>query len=182
MTGIPNCRKMRWIRITLFVLDGIIVPQLISANSFGVALFFAALPLSLWFVLAIHEVLHALVFCILGFRVKELRIGLFSIRFEKPRIKLCVENAGFFRGFCIVDNAVRKPKWKRIVPLLAGGLSGILIATVSFVIIVRKTVPSEWNILLISFIISGCYTFAVSLLNPNGTDRLLIERIVIEKI
>lgn len=142
---------------------------------FGMA---AALPLSLWMVVAIHEIMHALAFSVLGFRLKELRIGLFLIQFRKPRIKLSIESAGFFRGYCTADYSIKQKRWKTIVALLAGGVSGLLISLISFAFLMGKVIPAKWNALLAANILCGLYTFGVALVNPRGTDRVLIERML----
>lgn len=139
---------------------------------------FLLLPLTLWFVLAIHEIMHALAFSVLGFRLKELRIGLLLIQFRKPRIKLSIESAGFFRGYCTADYSIKQKRWKTIVALLAGGVSGLLISLISFAFLMGKIISPKWDALLAANILCGLYTFGVALVNPRGTDRVLIERML----
>ena len=145
--------------------------------SFTIITFFASLPLSIWMVLAIHEIMHALAFFAFGFPIKELRIGLLLIQFKKPWIRIRIESTGFFRGYCTADINKTK-KWKTIVALLAGGLSGLLISLTSFAFLIGKVVSAKWDALLVANILCGWYSFVVSLVNPTGKDRKLIERLV----
>lgn len=164
----------------MFVLYGIMISKLIlnSYHSFEISMVFLLLPLTLWFVLAIHEIMHALAFSVLGFRLKELRIGLLLIQFRKPRIKLSIESAGFFRGYCTADYSIKQKRWKTIVALLAGGVSGLLISLISFAFLMGKIISPKWDALLAANILCGLYTFGVALVNPRGTDRVLIERML----
>lgn len=144
-------------------------------------IFWLFLPLCSWLMLLIHELSHCLCFKLFGFYIKELRVGLFLLKFEENFKTLKIVNSGFFRGFCTVKGKTGKRKRELIFSLLAGGVSGLLISSMSFILMILNVVPKKWNGVLSSVVCVGLCSFYLTLISPKGADRKLIDKIIKEE-
>lgn len=150
-------------------------------TSDGLLIFGLFLPLCSWLMLLIHELSHWLCFKLFGFYIKELRIGLFLLKFEKNFKTLKIVDSGFFCGFCTIKEKTRERKRELIFSLLAGGVSGLLISIVSFILMILNIASKKWSGVLSSLICVGLCSFYVTLISPKGADRKLIDKIIKEE-
>lgn len=139
-------------------------------------------PLCSWIVVVLHELSHWICFRAMGFRVKELKISLLLIRFDNGICKITLMSSGMFRGFCAVEKIVQKPKTRLIIPLLSGGISGLLTSIVSISVLTLNIIPEKWNSFFISLFCVSLYSFYTTLLNPKSADGKLIREIIKEEI
>lgn len=138
---------MKWLKIgisalycfaIIYVVDSIVnVSWLVVSGLF--------LPVCLWIIILLHELSHWLCFKLFGFRVRELRIGLFLINCVETTKKIKIVDSGFFRGFCIVDRKTKNGNVKLILSLMAGGVSGLLTSVISFSILILNIVTGKWR-------------------------------------
>ena len=175
---------MKWLKIGVFFLHCTVTIFVINnaktINCLVAEILF--LPICSWLIILVHELSHWLCFRLLGFRVKELRIGLFVFILDKTSKKFVVAESGFFRGLCVADITRGSSHKKMIFSLMAGGISGLLISAMSFIVLISKILPEQWSGVCISFICVGLYSFYATLLNKKSADRNLIKKLIIEEM
>lgn len=142
------------------------------------AIFF---PLCSWMIIVLHELSHLIFFRVMGFRVKELRISLLLIRFNKGICNITLMNSGMFRGFCTVEKNAPKSPIRLIIPLLSGGISGLLTSLTSLGALTLNYIPDKWDSIFISLSCVGLYSFYTTLLSPKSADGKLIRKIIKEE-
>lgn len=170
---------MKWVKIGIFILYSFAtVYAVINLSADSLHIFVLSMPLCAWLTVLQHELSHFLFFRLFGFRVKELRVGLFLLCFEGSGKVLRIVKSGFFYGFCTVKGKPDKGDYKMILSLLAGGVSGLLTGAVFLVLMLFDIAPRRWAGVLLSLIGAGFCSFYATLISPRAADRKLIGKII----
>ena len=182
-TSVFSVMVMRLIKIAIFVIYCIVsihcATNIVTWNVISRAVIL--LPLCSWIIVAFHELSHVVCFRVFGFNIKAFRIGLLLIRFGKGTNKITLMDSGMFRGFCSIENNLQKSKTRLLIPLISGGMSGLLASIASLVSLILNITPEEWNCFFISLFCVGLYSFYATLLSPHSADGKLIRRIIKEE-
>lgn len=175
--------KMKFLKIGLFALYCCVITCIIENISWnGMLVVIILLPICLVVTIAVHELSHFICFVLLGFKVKNLRIGLFLFDFRKGAKKIFIMNSGMFRGFCTIEGFTFQDKKKLFIAIVAGGMSGLILSFIALWILELKSMPEQWNTFFISIFFTGLYSFYATLLSSRSTDGKLIRKIIREEI
>lgn len=170
---------MKWAKIGTFILYGFAtVYSVINLQASSLFTFVLSLPLCAWLTVLLHELSHFLFFRLFGFRVKELRVGLFLLQLEGGAKALRIVESGFFNGFCTVKCKEEKGDYKLMFSLLAGGVSGLLSSAAFLALMLWDVVPGKLAGVLLALIGTGFYGFYATLVSPRAADRKLIGKII----
>lgn len=131
-------------------------------------------------VVLVHEITHFLFFLMFGFRVKEIKVGIVRLNFESKRSRISIVDSNIFSGYCIV-NKEQKSDRKMVAPLVLGGVSGLVLGTISLFVVYRRDYQSRSSSFLWALVFVGLYSFVVTLLNPNSADNKAIKKILCER-
>lgn len=160
------------IKLLAFYLLPFVVSLKLSEYS-GIIVFLLRILLcsafALFIVCAIHEIFHALFFRIAGATVKSIKIGvlMLSFRYSSPQQLNAVHP---FTGCCTVELSEKSDPYKIALAFAAGGISGLVLAVISwFGIALLGVTPLLFDILAAS--LTGGLT---SLLFPCCKDHQLI--------
>lgn len=159
----------------LCLVVGYIVVNDIRLNEF----FFCILvfPICTIVVLCMHEFTHFFVFKLIGVKVKEVQIGVITFQFVGRKMKICLNDNGFFYGCCSAYKFLGGKKWQIKIALLSGGISGVILAVCSCILYVMFELDYYCKLFVFDMMFIGIYSFVITLLNPNSADRKGIDRI-----
>lgn len=151
-------------------------------NVNSLLVFVLSVPACAWLTVLVHELAHWLCFVMFGYYVKEIKIGLLLVKCAGTTKLFSIAETGFFQGFCAIEKKADSSNYKLIFPLMAGGISGLVITLVSLILLVLKLVPRIWRGFFAAFVCVGIYSFYTTLIRKRSADRKLIDKIMNEEM
>ena len=123
----------------------------------------------------IHEIFHFIFFKYAGLVITELRIFIFSWRFENNTVKFRFFN-GLSGGSCSCVINSQSPKNRLYLAIIMGGLGNLIFALMlsCFYFIIDDTTSSVWRFIEVQILVCIIDVF-YNLLNPKSDDWKLLK-------